>query len=392
MQDTLVSVIIPVYNGSSTIERCVNSLKSQTLKECEFIFVDDCSSDDTIEKLTTLTKNDNRFIILKQSNRTDPFQTRKRGVEAASGKYIMFLDADDTFIPKACEKAYKTIVNQNVDLVLFGSKPVKTGNTSRKVIIEYARYLKFEDKIRGNYRTKQECHGLYFKESGFGFTTSLAKKIFNADILKQVMNNLNPELYLGYGQDLYQLIATMVQTKSLYANNRLVLHNYFIGDGVTQLGQAPISIEKYKRIVSSANTYKAIEAFLLSTNLGEDEKKNALNCAKKGLLASAQKHLWHLSDNCLVEGIIMLHDAWGNDYLNQNLPSNSLLRLEKIILGDPATPENIKNDLCKALPAMMSATIDNLTKEANTYKNSASFKIGYIITAPIRWLNHIFHK
>ena len=388
-----VLIIIPAYNEEKCIRPAYNaiySLLAQNNIDCEFIFVDDYSSDDTVEKFSSLTQNDSRFTILKQEKRSDPFQARKRGVGAAVGKYIMFLDADDTFIPKACETAYRTIVNKDADLVLFGSKPVKTGNISQKVLNEYARYLRFEDKIRGIYSTKQECHALYFKEAGFGFATSLAKKIFKANTLKQVMGELNSELYLGYGQDLYQLIATMSKTNSLYANNQLILHNYFIGDGVTQLGQASISIEKYKRIVSSANTYKAIEAFVLSSSLGEEEKTNALKCAKKGLLASAQKHLWQLSDDCLAEGITMLRNAWGNDYLNELPLANNLSRIEKFILGSSSTPEDIKRDIRKALPSITSATIDQLTKEVDTYKNSASYKIGYIITTPIRWLARIF--
>jgi glycosyltransferase involved in cell wall biosynthesis len=349
MQKPSISIIIPVYNGSKTIDKCVSSLKAQTLKQCEFIFVDDCSTDDTVEKLTSLTQNDNRFIILRQEKHFDPFQSRKRGIATSTGEYIMFLDADDTFIPKACEKAYKIITRKNVDLFLFGSNAVQTEASSKKAIKGYRQYLRFENKIRGLYRTKEECRELYFKESGFGFSTSLAKKIFKAEILKQAMNELNPMLYLGYGQDLYQLIATMPYISSIYADNHYVLHNYFIGEGATQLGQNNISIEKYKRLVSSANTYIEIENFLRNANLSDLDKSNALTCAKKGLLISAQKHLWCLSDENLAQGFAMLREAWKCDYL-KNLPLNeNLQRVNSFVLESIALSQEIKEEIRMAI-------------------------------------------
>lgn len=391
MQSILVSVIIPVYNGSSTIERCVNSLKAQTLRECEFIFVDDCSSDDTIEKLNSLTRNDSRFIILRQEKRSDPFQSRKKGIKTATGKYIMFLDADDTFIPKACEKAYKTIINKDVDLVLFGSKPISTKSTSKKEFREYIEYVKLQNKINGNYRTKEECYALYFKKADFGFITSLAQKIFKASILKSVINKLNPTLYLGYGQDLYQLIATITQTSSIYANNHLVLHNYFIGDGVTQLNQSYISIEKYRRIISSANTYKAIEDFIFSSSLETEEKQNALDCAKNALLISAQRHLWCLPDDELANGINMLHTAWNQDYLNGLPLEDNVKRFEKFILNNSQTFDCIIDDIFKAFPILLSNTIERMKQKSDIYKNSISYKLGYVITTPFRWINNLLN-
>ena len=65
MSTSVVSIIIPIYNGAQTIARCITSLKEQTLKTCEFIFVDDGSSDNTVEKLIELTKDDSRFVILQ---------------------------------------------------------------------------------------------------------------------------------------------------------------------------------------------------------------------------------------------------------------------------------------------------------------------------------------
>lgn len=390
MSTSVVSIIIPIYNGAQTITRCITSLKEQTLKTCEFIFVDDGSSDNTVEKLIELTKDDSRFVILQMGRRTDPFQARKKGILAATGQYIMFLDADDTFIEKGCEIAYQTISTKNVDIVLFGANPIKNENTSKNALNQYKQYLRFEDKIRGFYRTHKECCNLYFQSTGFGFSTSLGKKIFSAKLLKQVMNKLDSDLYLGYGQDLFQLIATMEQVNSIYADNRLKLYNYFIGDGVTQAEQTTISIEKYKRIIASHNSFLAINSFVAKSDFSKEEKLLAVQHSKKCLLASAQKHLWNLSDADIPQGLSLLREAWGEEYLDGIKLSEQLDRIENAILNNSEISSDIRGEVHNKIIALLLDNTKDLMRERNLYKNSSSYKIGLFITAPFRWIGRFF--
>ena len=60
----LVSIIVPVYNVSNYIEQCLNSLTNQTMKEIEIIVVDDCGTDDSIDKAEKLAKKDKRIKIV----------------------------------------------------------------------------------------------------------------------------------------------------------------------------------------------------------------------------------------------------------------------------------------------------------------------------------------
>lgn len=390
MSSSLISIIIPIYNGAQTINRCIASLKKQTLKACEFIFIDDGSTDNTVEKFNELTKGDSRFVILKMGQRTDPFQARKKGILAASGKYIMFLDADDTFVEKGCEIAYKIISTKNVDIVLFGSKPVKSEGTSKEVFNQYKRYLRFEDKIRGIYRSHTECCKLYFQEKGFGFSTSLGKKIFSAELLKRVISKLDSDLYLGYGQDLFQLIATMEQVNSIYANNKLELYNYFIGEGVTQAGQSTISIEKYKRIIASHNSFLAINSFVAESEFTEQEKSLAIHHSKKSLLASAQKHLWNLSDTDIPLGLSLLYEAWGDNYLDGIRLTGQFDRIKNVILENTLISEKIRSDFHQKAISVLLDNAKELEQDRNLYKNSISYKIGLFITAPFRWIGRFF--
>ena len=77
-----VSIVIPVYNAEKYIDRCVDCLLNQTLKDIEVIFVDDGSTDDSLSTLKSYTSDDSRFKIIKQENR-GPGLARNVGLENA---------------------------------------------------------------------------------------------------------------------------------------------------------------------------------------------------------------------------------------------------------------------------------------------------------------------
>lgn len=88
-----VSVIVPVFNGKATIERCIRSILRQSLKNIEIIIVDDGSTDNTQDVIRSIC--DARIHVIAQENAGQGF-ARNAGLEAARGRYISFVDADDT--------------------------------------------------------------------------------------------------------------------------------------------------------------------------------------------------------------------------------------------------------------------------------------------------------
>lgn len=102
----LISIIIPTYNVSSTIARCLISCINQTLSDIEILVVDDCGNDDSIRITEEFAKQDSRIRILHNTHNLGTFQTRIQGIKAARGQYILFVDADDYLSLQTCEKAY----------------------------------------------------------------------------------------------------------------------------------------------------------------------------------------------------------------------------------------------------------------------------------------------
>lgn len=114
-----VSVIIPVYRAATTIAACLDSVISQSLDDLEVILVDDRSGDDTIEiarKHLADYKGPKRFRFLEMPANGGPGAARNHGLEAATGTYVSFLDADDTLEPGFCEKLYTAATAVNADL------------------------------------------------------------------------------------------------------------------------------------------------------------------------------------------------------------------------------------------------------------------------------------
>lgn len=91
----VISVIVPVYNAGQTIVRCVESIQNNTYKNLEIILVEDGSADDSGEICNKLAVRFDNVTALKNDRNRGVSYSRNRGLEAASGRYIMFADSDD---------------------------------------------------------------------------------------------------------------------------------------------------------------------------------------------------------------------------------------------------------------------------------------------------------
>ena len=124
-----VSVVIPVYNVSAYLRRCLDSVLAQTLREIEIICVDDASTDDSPAILREYAAKDARVRVVRQDN-AGAGAARNRGMDLAQGEYLSFLDSDDFFEPDMLEKAYDLAVRDRDDIVVFGSDQYRQKDTA----------------------------------------------------------------------------------------------------------------------------------------------------------------------------------------------------------------------------------------------------------------------
>lgn len=112
-----VSVIVPVYNTSKYLRKCLESLVNQTLKDIEIIVINDCSTDSSKQILDEYKKYQNIKIINNDINKGIGY-TRNVGLKSANGKYVLFIDSDDYVDITMCEKMYQKAQTDNLDMVI----------------------------------------------------------------------------------------------------------------------------------------------------------------------------------------------------------------------------------------------------------------------------------
>lgn len=101
----MVSIIVPVYNASAYIEKTIAMVKAQTYGDWELLLVDDCSEDDSRQKIRScIGEGDARIRLIEKECNGGAARARNTGIDAAKGRYIAFLDADDLWMPDKLER------------------------------------------------------------------------------------------------------------------------------------------------------------------------------------------------------------------------------------------------------------------------------------------------
>ena len=98
-EKSLITIIIPVYNKEAYLARCLDSVLAQTYPHLEVLLVDDCSTDGSLKICEDYAGKDARVRVLKQEENSGASAARNAGIEAATGDYIGFTDADDWIEP-----------------------------------------------------------------------------------------------------------------------------------------------------------------------------------------------------------------------------------------------------------------------------------------------------
>lgn len=150
------TIIVPIYNISTYIDQCVESIVNQTYKDLEIILVNDGSKDDSLAKLREWEKKDNRIVVIDKPN-GGLSSARNEGLKYATGDYIFYVDGDDWIDVKALEEADRFITEHGqVDMICF----------------DYYAYYTASDKKLVSYSSKETmCSGeRFFENSTFKMT------------------------------------------------------------------------------------------------------------------------------------------------------------------------------------------------------------------------------
>ena len=117
-----ISIIIPVYNGEAFLQETLISIQNQDFKDIEIIIIDDKSTDNSTILIKELMKTEPRISFYQNEENKGPLYTKKKGILAAKGKYVMIIDDDDKFLQRdAFTSLYEEAEKFNLDILEFKS-------------------------------------------------------------------------------------------------------------------------------------------------------------------------------------------------------------------------------------------------------------------------------
>lgn len=114
----LVSIIMPNYNGAAFLGEAIQSVLSQTYPFFELLVIDDCSVDESLSILDSF--RDPRIHVMKNEQNLGPGGSRNRGIAAASGRFLAFLDSDDVWFPEKLEKQVGFMISRDAAFSCHG--------------------------------------------------------------------------------------------------------------------------------------------------------------------------------------------------------------------------------------------------------------------------------
>lgn len=152
-----VSVIVPVYNSEKYLERCLESLVNQTLKEIEIICIDDGSTDNSLQILNNYAEKYTNIIVLTQQHKKQG-AARNLGMLQSTGEYIGFADSDDWVDLEYFEKLHTTAKKYDADISLATNIRIGNGKTKKRLnITDEIVYQSQEEKYNVCRHWKNEC-------------------------------------------------------------------------------------------------------------------------------------------------------------------------------------------------------------------------------------------
>jgi glycosyltransferase involved in cell wall biosynthesis len=214
----VVSVIIPVFNAQLHLKKCIESLLLQTQKSCEFIFINDGSTDASKTIIADFQKLDSRIVLINQDNQ-GVSAARNAGLQIAKGKFIGFVDADDTIESNYFQRLLETAATYKVDIVIAkytlvqkDKKSLSTTNFPENKVLD-SEFI----------QNKIIPHLMQFED-----VNAIWNKFFSAELLQK--NDIKFPIGVALGEDGLFNMQAFHQAKSVYFAD-FAGYNYMEIDG-----------------------------------------------------------------------------------------------------------------------------------------------------------------
>lgn len=205
-----ITVIVPIYNSSSHLNRCIDSIINQTYKNLEIVLINDGSNDNSLEIINRYKKSDKRIIIIDKEN-SGVSDSRNKGIDVANGEYITFVDADDWLESDAIKNLYKCIKKNSNYSVVRGKYYKEFCDGSHTISSE---------KIRPNNNIESLINSVLSGDLYCYMWLLLIK----TDVIK---NRIYFDTNLAMMEDTIFYLDLLLDGNNIYFSNDITYHYYF---------------------------------------------------------------------------------------------------------------------------------------------------------------------
>lgn len=129
---SLITIVIPVYNTSQYLDRCVNSVQNQTYRNIEILLIDDCSNDQSGRMCDQYQSIDKRITVIHHKENKGLAEVRNTALKNATGEWIGWVDSDDFVELDMFESLYNVAIKEKAEIVICGLNKIQNG----KIIIQ----------------------------------------------------------------------------------------------------------------------------------------------------------------------------------------------------------------------------------------------------------------
>lgn len=390
-----VSVIMPVYNSENFIKQTAEYVMNQTLKEIEIIFVDDGSTDRTREILEDISKEDSRVKVLHQQN-SYAGAARNYGFRESSGKYVVFWDADDIFLPEALEKMYLKIEEDHADICIC---PADYYDNNTEKVLKNNVYIKYDMIPEKTPFSRKDVENVLFN-----FSTNVPwNKMFRRELI--IDNHLEYQQIQRANDNYFVMTAfffaeTFTYIKDPVIQYRINLSTSLIGSN----SKTPLCVyEAYKKTydrlkeeerflqVKQSFLNKAMRScfYFLSLQTDFDAYKQLYDIYKDEVFKNWEypedrdfyyiekdyNRYQKMKSSSALEFMVSEYASAINSV--RGLKNSRFQYKEKnIVLREKNAKLKEKNEKLKATKIRLNDKIENLQKQIEEIQNSTTYKIG----------------
>ncbi len=234
-----ISIVVPAYNKDPYIKQCMDSLVNQTLKNIEIIVVDDASTDNTLQILRDYEKKDSRVKIIAKTLNGGLHMARKTAVQATSGDYVLFVDADDEIELKACEVLYLYVSSHPADILHFGVSIHPEGKSDENFAYSYDQMYA---QTNGDQAGDNIIKSSFSSDLPHWMPWNVITALFNGDLIRASFEK-TVSTRLTKVEDAYEYFVTASSAKTLKDLTAFRALKYHIGRGIS--GRSKISVERF---------------------------------------------------------------------------------------------------------------------------------------------------